>query len=454
MVLSIAVVHALEKVTCSTFFCNTYTPVGRIVKAATGLILLTLLWDLVQEEEVIGRLMNRRGETVALFLMDSEGFFAAELTWDDCAIIFALTNLLSSVQYSLSNKFIPAISFCNIGFTRLFKAYWIDDEEHLYGFQRDTVYYEKMSNSEKARKQRRDMCTAVESCFKTIACTLLHHPKIKVAKAKYPCAIEPRKEFLQQVKVLVEILFAPEHVTIKKNGNDEITCVELLELPRQYVLLFSKSGISTPESLYKRAERGGAEVIEKEFANSHEKAQRIALERFRSATELYKFKQPGDLKQGLEKMGKVVEILRKYQGSHLFEMGKLNCLIGLKWHLAEQLAVLNRNLLKISLSKSLLKTLLQFIKERSIGEISPEAVKTKHDCVKENCIKLMKDEIKEITFGLSDVLLKRTKSFFEGCIPQTAANAELTLDHNSDATGPAEEKFFWEQPKSAVVITT
>lgn len=91
----------------------------------------------------------------------------------------------------------------------------------------------------------------------------------------------------------------------------------------------------------------------------------------------------------------------------------MNCLIGLKWHLAEQLAVLNRNLLKISLSKSLLKTLLQFIKERSIGEISPEAVKTKHDCVKENCIKLMKDEIKEITFGLSDVLLKRTKSFFE-----------------------------------------
>lgn len=35
---------------------------------------------------------------------------------------------------------------------------------------------------------------------------------------------------------------------------------------------------------FQRAERGGAEVIEKEFANSHEKAQRIALERFRSAT--------------------------------------------------------------------------------------------------------------------------------------------------------------------------
>lgn len=43
-------------------------------------------------------LKNKHDETLALFLMDTEGFFDARSTSEDCAIIFALSNLLSSVQ--------------------------------------------------------------------------------------------------------------------------------------------------------------------------------------------------------------------------------------------------------------------------------------------------------------------------------------------------------------------
>ncbi|TRY76895.1 hypothetical protein TCAL_09587 [Tigriopus californicus] len=210
---------------------------------------------------------------VAVVLMDTQGAFDTSSTVRDCATIFALSAMLSSVLvYNLTAN----IQEDDLQHLELFTEYGrlaIEDSgetpfQKLQFLVRDWSYpYEaqygaeggrnlvqrRLELSDKQHSELQDLRKNIRSCFSSIEGFLLPHPGLKVAtdpgfegRLK---DIEPM--FIQHLQDFVPLLLAPENIVIKKINGNVVKCKELVQFFRAYIEIFKGDEMPEPKSMLK-----------------------------------------------------------------------------------------------------------------------------------------------------------------------------------------------------------
>ncbi|VDM42203.1 unnamed protein product, partial [Toxocara canis] len=214
---------------------------------------------------------NAVGDEVAVLLMDTQGAFDSQSTVKDCATIFALSTMLSSLQiYNLSQN----VQEDDLQHLQLFTEYgrlaletnaskpfqsllflvrdWSFPYEAEYGFLGgERLLERRLQISEKQHTELQQLRRHIRSCFETISCFLMPHPGLRVSTSPlFRGQInEIELEFQQQLGSLVPRLLDVRNLVLKKINGHEITCRELLEYFRAYINIFQGEELPEPKSM-------------------------------------------------------------------------------------------------------------------------------------------------------------------------------------------------------------
>ncbi|KAI0980188.1 hypothetical protein GJ496_004807 [Pomphorhynchus laevis] len=211
------------------------------------------------------------GEAIAILLMDTQGAFDSMSTVRDCATVFALSLMLSSVQiYNLTqnvqeddlqhlNLFAEygtlALNSCNeTPFQKLtfLVRDWSYPYEAHYGYDGGEKLLEKrLKMNPDQHAELRTLRQQLIDSFKKINCFLMPHPGLKVAS--HPqfdgrlSEVEP--EFLQQLNELVPSIFSPTELLVKEINGEEITGTQLFEYFKAYYKVFQSDELPHPKAV-------------------------------------------------------------------------------------------------------------------------------------------------------------------------------------------------------------
>uniref|UniRef100_A0A8D8YFY6 Atlastin n=1 Tax=Cacopsylla melanoneura TaxID=428564 RepID=A0A8D8YFY6_9HEMI len=211
------------------------------------------------------------GEKAAVVLLDTQGTFDSESTVRDCATVFALSTMLSSIQiYNLSQN----IQEDDLQHLQLFTEYgrlaladtgtkpfqrlqflvrdWSFPYEADYGEEGGRKILERrLQISEKQHAELQSLREHIKSCFSEISCFLMPHPGLKVAtNPKFDGRlkdIEP--DFKESLSQLVPILLAPENLLLKEISGVQVKAKDLVQYFKSYLNLFSGDELPEPKSM-------------------------------------------------------------------------------------------------------------------------------------------------------------------------------------------------------------
>uniref|UniRef100_A0AC34QAN8 GB1/RHD3-type G domain-containing protein n=1 Tax=Panagrolaimus sp. JU765 TaxID=591449 RepID=A0AC34QAN8_9BILA len=214
---------------------------------------------------------DKNGEDVVVFLMDTQGAFDSLSTVKDCATVFALSTMLSSIQiYNISQN----IQEDDLQHLQLFSEYgklaleecegkpfqsllflvrdWSYPYDADYGFlggQR--ILDKRLEQSEKQHSELRQLRQHIRDSFENIQCFLMPHPGLEVArKQQFKGELEDiDATFLSNLRVFVPRLFDSNTITPKVINGQPITCRELLEYFKMYITIFHGEDMPEPKSM-------------------------------------------------------------------------------------------------------------------------------------------------------------------------------------------------------------
>ncbi|XP_035264957.1 atlastin-3 [Anguilla anguilla] len=208
---------------------------------------------------------------VAVLLMDTQGAFDTQSTVKDCATIFALSTMTSSIQiYNLSQN----IQEDDLQQLQLFTEYgrlamdeiflkpfqslmflirdWSFPYEYGYGFKGGNQFLDKRLQVKEA--QHEELQTVREhiySCFNSISCFLLPHPGLKVATS--PAFNGQLKdvagEFKDELRQLIPKLLHPDRMAEKEINGNKVTCRGLVEYFKAYIKIYQGEDLPHPKSM-------------------------------------------------------------------------------------------------------------------------------------------------------------------------------------------------------------
>ncbi|XP_053284627.1 atlastin-3 [Pleuronectes platessa] len=211
------------------------------------------------------------GTEVAVLLMDTQGAFDDQSTVKDCATIFALSTMTSSVQiYNLSQN----IQEDDLQQLQLFTEYgrlaldeifqkpfqslmflirdWSFPYEYTYGFKGGNEFLDKRLQVKEAQHEElQTVRDHIHSCFTKISCFLLPHPGLKVAT--HPSfegqLRDVAPEFRDQLKSLIPKLLNPDHLAEKEINGNKVTCMGLLEFFKAYIKIYQGEDLPQPKTM-------------------------------------------------------------------------------------------------------------------------------------------------------------------------------------------------------------
>lgn len=224
-----------------------------------------LLWSNV----FLSKMPN--GEEVAILLLDTQGAFDSASTVKDCATIFALSTMTSSVQvYNLSQN----IQENDLQHLQLFTEYgrlaledtkerpfqkllflvrdWSYPYEASYGLQGGRKMLEKrLTISERQHPELQQLRKHIRACFADTSSFLLPHPGLKVATNPHfdGRLSDIADNFRENLKVLVPYMLSSENLILKEVNGKKITCKELLEYFKAYVKIFQCGELPEPKTM-------------------------------------------------------------------------------------------------------------------------------------------------------------------------------------------------------------
>ncbi|XP_076306362.1 atlastin-2-like isoform X1 [Tachypleus tridentatus] len=224
-----------------------------------------LLWDEVFQ------VILPSGEKVAVLLMDTQGAFDSESTVKDCATVFALSTMTSSVQvYNLSQN----IQEDDLQHLQLFTEYgrlaledtsekpfqklmflvrdWSYPYEASYGTEGGRkILDRRLQISERQHPELQQLRRHIRSCFLDIGCFLMPHPGLKVATNPHfdGRLADIETDFKNQLKVLVPLLLDPKNLVVKEINGHKITSRELVEYFKAYTNIFKGDELPEPKSM-------------------------------------------------------------------------------------------------------------------------------------------------------------------------------------------------------------
>ncbi|ELT99524.1 hypothetical protein CAPTEDRAFT_108499, partial [Capitella teleta] len=208
---------------------------------------------------------------VAVLLMDTQGAFDSQSTVKDCATIFALSTMISSVQvYNITAN----IQEDDLQHLQLFTEYGrlaMEDNgtkpfQHLHFLVRDWSYpyqYEYGEEGGKKLLQKRlqildnqhkelhQLREHIRSCFERIGCFLMPHPGLKVATNPYfdGRLADIEEEFRKQLMDLVPLLLSPQNMVVKEIHGDKITGKVMVEYFKAYIKIYQGDELPEPKSM-------------------------------------------------------------------------------------------------------------------------------------------------------------------------------------------------------------
>ncbi|XP_028049702.1 atlastin isoform X4 [Monomorium pharaonis] len=211
------------------------------------------------------------GEKVAVILMDTQGAFDSQSTVRDCATVFALSTMVSSVQiYNLSQN----IQEDDLQHLQLFTEYgrlalestdstpfqrlqflvrdWVYPYEADYGATGGKKLLDKrLEISDRQHPELQSLRKHIKSCFSDISCFLMPHPGLEIAtNPKFDGRLsEIQAEFKKQLKVLIPMILAPENLVTKKINGQVVKAKDLLEYFKSYINLYKGDELPEPKSM-------------------------------------------------------------------------------------------------------------------------------------------------------------------------------------------------------------
>ncbi|GFS22103.1 atlastin-3 [Elysia marginata] len=218
-------------------------------------------------------LKNRSGEEIVVLLMDTQGAFDSESTVKDCATIFALSTMLSSVQVfnltqniqeddlqhlQLFTEYGRLALEDNDNFSKPFQALqflvrdWSFPYEAPYGATGGRQILEKrLKISDKQHPELQQIRKHISSCFDKISCFLLPHPGLRVATNPYfdGRLKDIEKDFLDQLQVLTPMLLARENIVLKEINGQKVRCEEMMEYFKAYIKIYQGEELPEPKSM-------------------------------------------------------------------------------------------------------------------------------------------------------------------------------------------------------------
>ncbi|KAL8564557.1 hypothetical protein ACOMHN_003315 [Nucella lapillus] len=215
----------------------------------------------------------RNGEEIAILLMDTQGAFDSESTVRDCATIFALSTMLSSLQvYNLSQN----IQEDDLQHLQLFTEYgrlaledndneskpfqvlqflvrdWSFPYEADYGMSGGRkILNRRLQVSDKQHAELQQIRRHISSCFENINCFLMPHPGLRVATNPHfdGRLKEIEADFREQLQVLVPMLLASENILLKEINGSKITSQELVEYFKAYIKIYQGEELPEPKTM-------------------------------------------------------------------------------------------------------------------------------------------------------------------------------------------------------------
>ncbi|XP_077352402.1 atlastin-2-like isoform X2 [Festucalex cinctus] len=211
------------------------------------------------------------GSQVAVLLVDTQGAFDSQSTIKDCATVFALSTMTSSVQvYNLSQN----IQEDDLQHLQLFTEYgrlaleeiylkpfqslmflirdWSFPYEHDYGLEGGNAFLEKrLQVKQNQHEELQNVRKHIHSCFSNIGCFLLPHPGLKVSTNPY---FDGRLrdidgDFKRELSRLVPLLLDPERLVVKQIGGNKVTCRDLVEYFKAYIKIYQGEELPHPKSM-------------------------------------------------------------------------------------------------------------------------------------------------------------------------------------------------------------
>ncbi|XP_070696790.1 atlastin-2 [Pempheris klunzingeri] len=211
------------------------------------------------------------GSKVAVLLVDTQGAFDSQSTIKDCATVFALSTMTSSVQvYNLSQN----IQEDDLQHLQLFTEYgrlameeiylkpfqslmflirdWSYPYEHNYGLKGGNAFLERrLLVKQNQHEELQNVRKHIHSCFSNIGCFLLPHPGLKVATNPYfdGRLRDINGDFKRELAQLVPLLLAPDRLVEKEIGGNKVTCRDLLEYFKAYIKIYQGEELPHPKSM-------------------------------------------------------------------------------------------------------------------------------------------------------------------------------------------------------------
>uniref|UniRef100_A0A665XDP5 Atlastin-3-like n=1 Tax=Echeneis naucrates TaxID=173247 RepID=A0A665XDP5_ECHNA len=218
------------------------------------------------------------GTEVAVVLMDTQGAFDNESTVKDCATIFALSTMTSSIQiYNLSQniqeddlqqlqlfiifflmtKYYGRLAMDEI-FLKPFQSLmflirdWSFPYEYSYGFKGGNEFLDKRLQVKEAQHEElQTVREHIHSCFTKISCFLLPHPGLKVATspAFNGQLSDVGPDFKEQLQSLIPKLLHPDRLAEKEINGNKVTCMGLLEFFKAYIKIYQGEDLPQPKTM-------------------------------------------------------------------------------------------------------------------------------------------------------------------------------------------------------------
>ncbi|XP_014249399.1 atlastin-like [Cimex lectularius] len=212
-----------------------------------------------------------KNEKVAIILLDTQGTFDSESTVRDCATVFALSTMISSIQiYNISQN----IQEDDLQHLQLFTEYgrlalassdqkpfqklqflvrdWSFPYEAPYGEEGGKKLLEKrLQVSDKQHPELQSIRRHIRSCFTDISCFLMPHPGLKVAtNPNFDGRLKDiEAEFIEQLSKFVPLLLAPENLTLKRIDGQKVKAKDLVEYFKAYINIYSGDELPEPKSM-------------------------------------------------------------------------------------------------------------------------------------------------------------------------------------------------------------
>ncbi|KAM5247872.1 atlastin-3 [Ctenodactylus gundi] len=211
------------------------------------------------------------GKKVAVVLMDTQGAFDSQSTVKDCATIFALSTMTSSVQiYNLSQN----IQEDDLQQLQLFTEYgrlamdeifqkpfqtlmflvrdWSFPYEYNYGLQGGMAFLDKrLQVKEHQHEEIQNVRNHIHSCFSDVTCFLLPHPGLQVATSPdFDGKLKDiAGEFKEQLQALIPYVLNPSKLMEKEINGSKVTCRGLLEYFKAYIKIYQGEDLPHPKSM-------------------------------------------------------------------------------------------------------------------------------------------------------------------------------------------------------------